>query len=256
MSYVDVTEKEKVHLLLGDNIKINDNLHVQSLTTRDVLNYGIQDLRIKYTLIAHDVDDFLDMLIGEDIYFELFQKKSELNALDFHIANTLNGGYYQEVFKSMLALMLGTEESDIFIDDGVLKIFFPGSVDFIVVTPAEFDKIVFLFGLIIGEKTIESEKNKWNPADAKTREVIEKLEKAERRKNRNKSEDGVATRDAIISAVCTKSNSINRLNIKEYTFYQVLDEYSRLIKIENYQTSLDVLVHTGSDEIELEPWYL
>ena len=57
-------------------------------------------------------------------------------------------------------------------------------------------------------------------------------------------------------AVCTKSNSINRLNIKEYTFYQVLDEYSRLIKIENYQTSLDVLVHTGSDEIELEPWYL
>jgi len=68
--------------------------------------------------------------------------------------------------------------------------------------------------------------------------------KIEGKKKKQQSDDGDGEIDIsdIISAVSSKSHSINKLNVWQLTLYQLYDEYARLELIDNYDFSIRAMM--------------
>jgi hypothetical protein len=59
----------------------------------------------------------------------------------------------------------------------------------------------------------------------------------------------------IISAICSKHPSINSLNVGDLTMYQLIDTYKRLSLIDEYDNTMNAMVHGASGEnTELKHW--
>ncbi len=58
---------------------------------------------------------------------------------------------------------------------------------------------------------------------------------------------------SIVSAVSTKSNSINKLNVWDLTLHQLYDEFDRLQIIDGYNTSLAAMMQ-GAEIKDLKHW--
>ena len=65
------------------------------------------------------------------------------------------------------------------------------------------------------------------------------------------NDEGVDLQD-VISAVTSMSNSINKVNINEYTLYQLYDEFARLVKIDNYR--LQIQASMWASDVEVHHW--
>jgi hypothetical protein len=106
------------------------------------------------------------------------------------------------------------------------------------------------------EKEAEPEKY----ADEETRKLMEDMERHRKRVEAKKKAQAQADGNDsevditdIISAVSSKSNSINRLTIWRYTLYQLYDEYSRLELIDNYNFSIKAML-AGAEKVDLKHW--
>lgn len=74
----------------------------------------------------------------------------------------------------------------------------------------------------------------------RARESKKKIEEEKQRLNlKNKSTDDDSGFDDVISTVSARHPSINLLNIEELNYYQLLDQYKRLIEIDKYAPVLN-----------------
>jgi hypothetical protein len=95
------------------------------------------------------------------------------------------------------------------------------------------------------------------PANEHARAIQEKLKKRKeilaKKKSGNSDEDAPDLND-IISAVTVKSNSTNKINVWDYTMYQLFDEFRRLQIVDSYDSSILFMTQVGSDKIDLKHW--
>lgn len=100
--------------------------------------------------------------------------------------------------------------------------------------------------------------SKPNPADEATKTLMERLKKAAElvakvKENRDKGEEQNIDFGDIISAVSTKSNTYNKHNVWDLTFYQLYDEYKRLEAIAGYEFNVMAMMQ-GAKIDDLKHW--
>jgi hypothetical protein len=98
-------------------------------------------------------------------------------------------------------------------------------------------------------------KEEYNPKDERARKIIEKLNKAKKEVDKAKKKDKDNNVDflSVVSAVSTKSNTINKFNVWDLNVYQLYDEFKRLEMINGYETSILAMLN-GADIKDLKHW--
>lgn len=242
------TIDNKLELLLGRPITINDFIKVKQFKLGEIVEMGFETYLFKVSFLLRGVDEFMKMLIDSPNYMDLYMKRNELTALYLHIMFCENDNY-REMFIESLSFVLGVEPDSIVIGtDGLNYIMSDNDVKLI--SEIDFDKIVETIKIANGFSKAESD-SEYDPYDEKTRRMLEKMKMNREKVEQIKAKERDDNRDIsdLVSAVTVMSNSINKLNVHEYTLYQIYDENSRLYTIENYRMSVKSSMFGADNEI-------
>lgn len=279
MEYSTINEIDlKLALLGGDSIEVG-NLAIKPYKLREIRKYGYSKYMQNLQWISVSIDDFIGSVLDIEKRMFLESKKSTLKAFDFYIK--LGG-------KDLLSTLLGTlkmifktddvrvlDESVIaldFVKLGIIEEDEYGNVinfnedkldslsedEIKLIHRDNFDNIVNVVKLQNYLEKPKSAKSEENPADEATRKLMEHMkkmnEKVEAKKKRQQGDDEEEVDFSdIVSAVSSRSNSINKLNIWWLTLYQLYDEYARLELIDNYDFSIKAMM-AGAEKVDLKHW--
>lgn len=242
------TIDNKLQLLLGRPISINDFLKVRQFKLGEIVDMGFETYLYKVSFLLRGVDEFMKMLVDSPNYMDLYMQKNQLTALYLHVMFCENDAY-REMFIDSLSFVLGVEPDSIVIGvDGVQYILSDNDVKLI--TEIDFDKIVETVKISNGFTKADTDDGT-DPYDEKTKRMLEKMKMNREKVEQIKAKERDDNRDIsdLISAVTVMSNSINKLNVHEYTLYQIYDENSRLYTIENYRMSVKSSMFGADNEI-------
>lgn len=268
----------KLCLLSGKAVKV-DKLEIKPFTLSEIMDIGYSNYLSNLHWLSLEVDDFIKSVENLEERISLETQRSKIKAFDFYLS-------IQD--KELLNYLLGTlamifRTDDVYvINDSVIGINFKKlglliedndgnhviDEEWAMNVPEEkitvvhrdnFDEIV---RIVKYQNFMDNVKKKeFNPANEKARKLAEQMErnreKVEAKKKiqqmNEKGEDESMDISDIISAVSSKSHSINKLNVWELTLYQLYDEYSRLELIDNYEVSISAMM-AGASDVELKHW--
>jgi hypothetical protein len=268
----------KLELLSGSSIYAG-NLEIIPYTLDEIREYGYSDYMTNLQWISVTVDDFISSIMDLEKRVTLQAERSNLKAFDFYM--TLGGHELRENLMTALSMIFRTDDLQVlednyiaidFMKQGILYEREDGSLavdqklfesidheDLRIVHRDNFDDIIEAIKLMnYLKKPAKKEADSDNPVDAETKALMEHMqklkEKVENKKKKAKeNEDGDIDIADIISAVSSKSPSLNKLNIWKLTIYQLYDEYSRLELIDNYDFSIRAMM-AGAEKVELTHW--
>ena len=202
---------DKLKLLAGDEKIEVDGIIFKQPKLRDIKDIGLQKYYSYISFLLISAEEYLIFIKREDLipYF----KQNNLTMFDIYRDNL----YEREFFIEALSFFI----------DG--KIEFKNGKFLLnnknVITKENYQKIIEIIGEI---NCLKVNKQQELYANEKARQIAEKLQKAkEKRKNIN-SKNNISLPD-IISAVASRKESLNLLNIWDLTIYQLYDHYNRLI---------------------------
>lgn len=264
-------------LLSGSSITV-DNFEIIPYTLEEIKNMGYSQYMQGLQLISLTVEDFIDSVKDLEKRALLEVEKSKLRTFDFYAK--LSGEEFQNILLVALSILLRTDDIR-FLDENVLAVDFvkDGIIyedefgllqvdsEKLENTPEDklklihrenFDSIVEVIKLqnylMKADEKKDSEYD--NPADEETRKLAEQMkknrEKVKEKKRLQEEDDEIDISD-IVSAVCSKSNSINKTNVWGFTLYQVYDEYARLELIDSYDFSIRAMM-AGAEKVDLKHW--
>lgn len=261
-------EGQKLSLLVGNDVLLENGMSIKSITIRDMLNYGYDELRFDFSLFLQTIEELIKPYENDEIYLEFYTNRHKLNKLMFHKSLWLYDAKYKEIFNRILSLILGVSQDSIdvfspFIDDindenaHNFIIYEENSTNIKWIIDEElFDTIVYIYSLIIGMNTLNGSEEQTLAEDDKAQAIIDKINKANEkidRRKRNKKDEKSPTLFSMISGVTTKSNHINKMNLKEHTMFQVYEEFMRLKKVDEYNLTVKATL-AGAQDIEIQNW--
>lgn len=266
----------KLLLLGGDSIEV-DNLVVEPYTLRDIKEYGYLEYMKNLQWVSISIDDFINNVKDDDKKLFLEEQGTDLRAYDFYIK--LGGKDLQDSLINAIRMLFKTddvrilEESVIaldFIKQGIITFDEDGNEyvnqevlddlredEIRLIHRENFDKLIDVVKLQNYLEKPSQIIKKANPADEETRKLLEHMNKMRekiqaKKKQLDNDEDNVDISD-IISAVSSKSYSINKINIWDLTLYQLYDEYGRLELIDSYNFSIKAMM-AGAGKVDLKHW--
>lgn len=243
----------KMRLMAGRPIYVND-IEIAPLRLSRVVEIGYINIVKSLQILTLKVDDIIDSV--DDFEFQAMLKMNKHQYVPYDLLMMSEG--LQELVVEGLEIILDcgkvyVEDKDT--DNPVIVVNTVNEV-FYEINRENFDEIVKVLKEQNNPSISSEEKDEdYNPSDELAKSIAEKLKRGKEIANKSKSiesgGDGVTILD-IISAVTAMSNSVNKLNIWDYTIYQLYDEFARLNKIDNYK--LQVQASMWSSEIEIEHW--
>lgn len=280
MDFKDLKDIDlKLNLLSGSTINVG-NIAIKPFTLREIKDYGYSRYMENIQWLSINLDDFIDSTIEGEKREILKAQMEKLKTFDFYYK--LGGKEFTAKLIEALSMMFRTNDM-VMLDKGILAIDFykmgilyndsDGMIhtdkeylsyysenELTVIHRENFDDIVKVIKLqnYLSQPKQEEEVEE-NPADEKTRQLMETMkknrEKVEAKKKAQQQADNNDNIDIadIISAVSSKSNSINKLNVWDLTLYQLYDEYSRLELIDNYDFSVRAMM-AGAEKVDLKHW--
>lgn len=277
-NYKDLNELDlKLHLLSGSQIAI-DNILLKPYQLKEIRDYGYTKYINDIQWLSLGIDDFINSISDTQKKDFLIEQKENLKVFDFFIK--LGGTDVFERLTQSLGMIFRTDDIKV-IGEGIIGIDFEKmgiltkvknsyvvnqdilesieEKDIRLVHRDNFDDIIEVVKLQNYLMKAEEKDDEINPANDEVRALMEHMqkmrEKVEAKKRAQKSQDGDMDIDIsdIISAVSSKSNSINRFNIWDLTLYALYDEYSRLELIDSYETSIRAIM-AGAEKINLRHW--
>ncbi|AYP68254.1 hypothetical protein PQE75_gp225 [Bacillus phage vB_BcoS-136] len=279
MKYNEMSELDlKIVLLGGGSIRV-ENLNVIPYKLGEIKDYGYTKYMKNLQWVSLSIDDFINSVLDLEKKIFLEQEKPNLKTFDFYIK--LGGEELQKSLLRTLSMIFKTDDIRIlstgviaidFVKKGIITIDEYGEMtinedvlesigedEITIITRDNFDDLTTVIKLQNYLEKPKSDKSEENPVDEETKMLQEHMkkmrEKVEAKKNRQRQDDGESDIDIsdIISAVSSKSNSINKLNIWELTLYQLYDEYARLELIDNYDLSIKAMM-AGAEKVDLKHW--
>ena len=251
---MEINDSQKLNLILGVPIHTSDiDIKIKQFTLREVSHIGYEDYLSHVELVTTTVDDFLKILIDTPIYMDLYMKRHELKPLDFFIMFSEDESY-REMVEKAIEFVLGLERGQIILEYFSNRLLFKkdlSSDDIKLIDSELFNEIVSLVKMSNGMMSISSD-GEANPHDERAKEIYEKMKKNREKIQRIKameSDEKPRGLNDIISAITVKSPSTNKLNILDYTLFQIYDEYARLYLVENYNLSVKSMMFGGDSEI-------
>lgn len=112
----------------------------------------------------------------------------------------------------------------------------------------------FFIEILMMQNCIKSKDSNEKYPNDKVKEYMQRIKALKEKYQKNYGGGGVDITD-IISSVSAKHPSLNLLNVGEMTIYQVYDQYKRLNKIDEYEISLNSLMHgAAKEDVQLSHW--
>lgn len=218
---------DKLSLLSGDDIFINELLHVKHPTVRQIKDEGYDNYTTYIFLLAQDQDDKLVQL-----------DEMGINALEYSNWQIFNMFFLvmPEVCMRALTFFTGLD-FEIRIDEDTEEFYFTSVLkDGNIVTVSEYG-FNLLHDIIREMNCLKTDKLKFANDGVRKRYI-----KAQKAKMRNTKPEGL---ENLISAVAWKSPNLNITQIFDLAIYQLYDGYFRLMKIDNYENTMRGL-YSGS----------
>ena len=278
LDYKEFTDVDlKMHLQSGSKIKLG-NLVIKPYTLKEIKDFGYTNYMQNLQFVSITIDDFVASVVDDDKRAILEEQRANLKTFDFYV--TLGGLELLDNLCQALAMIFRTDDIRL-LDNGIIAINFvkngalyfneDGDVavneekfealseeEITLVHRDNFDDIVKIvkFQNYLSKEYEASKEEQY--ADEETRKLMEDMERhrkrVEAKKKAQQEEDGGNIDIAdIISAISSKSNSINKLSIWRYTLFQLYDEYSRLELIDNYNFSIKAMM-AGAEKVDLKHW--
>ncbi len=229
---------EELSLKLQEGIPIQvDDLFIPSLRLSDInkIGYDTYQKYISYALYEFDESTFdaegmetLRLLMPYQFFSLSNQSEAFLNTVKAF-----------EFFFSSKAEM----------NDNLEIIFISGMNEGKVLSRDKYNEVKNMLKIIYG--LADDKEEEYIPADDKAKEIMAKIKTA-KEKVKKKQDTGIRFSN-IVSAVSTKSNSINRFNIFNLTIFQLYDEFKRLTAIDNFNMNFSAMMQ-GAKIDELEHW--
>lgn len=268
----------KLLLLSGSSIFV-EKIKITPYTMKEIVNdIGYTNYMAHAQTLSLTVEDFIKNITDIEMRMDFEVKKSELKPFDF-FADIFGSQMLESMIKS-LSVFLRTDDI-ILIEQGVLAVNFVknGFMYFddegVLKTNSEkidkasedellfinrdiFDQIVEAIKYQNYLKKIEVTEREYNPADESARLLMEQMKQNQKRieekkkKEVEESDDEIDIGD-IVSAISSKSHSLNKMNIWDLTLFQLYDEYSRLEIIDSYKFSIQAMM-AGAENVQIKHW--
>lgn len=267
----------KLALLSGGGIDL-DNLKIVPYTLEEIKEFGYTRYMENLQWISLSIDDFISSILDDNKRMFLDEQRDALKVFDFYIK--LGGTDMQQRLLSVLSMIFKSDDVRV-LDEGIIAIDFVKQGILIkdadgnlrvdeqrlneldesgikLVHRDNFDDIVKIVKLQNYLEQPKTEEEEEDPADEEARKLIEHMKKMqkkveEKKKEQKGEEEGEIDISDIVSAVSSKSNSINKLNIWDFTLYQIYDEYARLELIDSYDFSIKAMM-AGAKDVDLTHW--
>lgn len=240
----------KLKLFAGRAINAEGYGDIAPLTVREVVDVGYSEYMKCLNIMTLTTKDFLD------------DTPEELHVLELLII--YGGQEIESAFEQALALFL---HGEIILDKDECRAFVKKNEDEInVVTKDNYHEIqeVIKWQNYINsfeEKNLESN---FDPVDEETRKLKEQMDAVAKRRdelkkkqNQNSNSDEEDEGDIdffdILSAISSKSYSVNELNALDLTVYQVYRKFKRMEIIDQYDISIKSIL-AGAKDVKLKHW--
>lgn len=230
----------ELKLLKGEPVEIVNGLYSYPLLLSEIVDIGEGTYNSYVSSITLNKTSILNKLEDNIIPQKELEEIHSLNDLEFLIYISF---YSPELFQN-------------FID--ALKIFLKSDVEVLKDTGIVIlnDKEQFLLDnelflkireVVAKQNYIQyKEENRYKPANAKAKALLEKMNKIKAKiKNKNK-EEGLSLK-TIISIVSTYSNDVNIMSVWNLTVYQLYECYIRIIVWDTYHNQYMLLPHINDE---------
>lgn len=240
----------KMKLLAGQEIEI-DGVPIKPRKLGDIARIGYNHYQQSINLLTIDLDSMISSIDNFEFQALMKANKHQYKVFDLYMMSSemqsLVVDGFKLVFDSENILLDKTEfEGDRIIVDNKY-----------IISRDNFDDIINVIKMQNSPELSKSKEgeDEYKPSNELARSIAEKIKKGKKIVKESKAiEDdskGITITD-VISAVTAMSNSINKINVWEYTIYQLYEEFSRLNAIDNYR--LQVQASMWSSEVEVEHW--
>jgi hypothetical protein len=238
----------KLKLLSGDSIEADKGAGmIEPLSMKEMIRYGYTDYLMKLHFITMDMNDILEGSSEEDnplglnmfdvlVHYGSDDMKSELE-------NSLI------LFFKTTRININTEEHVIYIGE---------SDELRIIDRDNFEKVREVIKWQNCLKKFDDDEDSNEEESDAVKRIREKLNKGKDLVNIAKREDdegeGIELDISdIISAVSSKSNALNKLNVFDLTLFQLYDEFKRLELIEQYDIGIKSML-AGAKDVKLKHW--
>ncbi|MGG4105150.1 hypothetical protein AAXB25_14635 [Paenibacillus lautus] len=240
----------KLKLFAGRAINAEGYGDIEPLTVREIVDLGYSEYMKCLNIMTLTKQDFLD------------DAPEELHVLE--LLMIYGGQEIESAFEEALALFL---HGEVIIDKDECRAFVKKSEDDIgVVTKDNYHEIqeVIKWQNYINsfeEKNLESN---FDPVDEETRKLKEQMDAVAKRRDelkKKQKQNSISDEDEegdidffdILSAISSKSYSVNELNALDLTVYQVYRKFKRMEIIDQYDISIKSIL-AGAKDVKLKHW--
>ena len=202
---------DKLKLLAGDDKVEIDGIVFKQPKLRDIKDIGLQTYYAYISFLLVSAEEYLISIKREDLI--PFFKQHNLTMFDIYRDNP----YERQFFIEALSFFI----------DGEIEF---KNGEFLINNTNIINKEIYqkILEIIAEINCLKVNKQQETYANEKARKIAEKIQQAKQKRSSVQSKDSISLAD-IISAVASRKESLNLLNIWDLTIYQLYDHYNRLI---------------------------
>jgi hypothetical protein len=234
-----LTTGTKLKLLSGEPIKVNNVGEIKPLTLRQISKIGYETYLEHLNIFAISKKDLIKEEHLDEVEIPFFNLLLAFADNEFKL-------FLEDAFSTFLGTSVRVVQEN-------LMIIADNPKDKMAITSDNFDdlrQVIHWQNGIGGESSDDNIKFK----NDRAKRTLEKLRKAqaEVQKQKKKENDDLDFAD-IISAIASKSFSLNKLNVWDLTVYQMYDEFRRLDLIDSYEVGTRAMI-AGAKNVQLKHW--
>jgi hypothetical protein len=238
--FTELTTDNKLKLMSGEPFFLERIGNIRPLTLREIARIGYQKYIEHLNLFLISKKNFIKEEFIDEIDINFFNIMIAFSDEDFdnYIKKSIKTffGIDTEVVKENLMIIAKDPEIDFCISSDNFD---------------DIRQVIKWQNGLDDEKVLDDEVKYKNE---RAKQILDKLKKsqAEIQKQKKKEKNDLDFAD-IISAIASKSFSLNKLNVFDLTVYQMYDEFKRLDLIDNYHLATQAMMQ-GAKNINLKHW--
>jgi hypothetical protein len=225
----------KTKFLLGKPIELDGIGKLHQLTLDEILDIGFPKYNSFLGVLCISKEEILEELKIEDQDFEPF---------DFIVANCIHSEEYKELVCKALSAFLKSDVT--FNQEGYFEI--GELIDCRILHKQNFN---FFIDIVKQQNCIREKPKLPECKNEAQRQYYEKLKEVRAKKEQFENKNSFYD---IVSSLCSRHNSINVFNIGDFNIYQIIDQYKRLVMIDEYFISVDSRMHGASEDVTVTHW--
>jgi len=202
---------DKLKLLAGDERIEIDGIVFKQPKLRDIKDIGLQTYYAYISFLLVSAEEYLISIKREDLI--PFFKQHNLTMFDVYRDNPYERQFFIEALSFFIDGEIEFKNGEFLIDNTNI------------INKEIYQKILEIIAEI---NCLKVNKQQETYANEKARKIAEKIRQAKQKRSSVQSKDSISLAD-IISAVASRKESLNLLNIWDLTIYQLYDHYNRLI---------------------------